>query len=87
MIENYNRFLYKIKKLKLQPSLLDVSFDKHIIFEIMALFIKKKSLKHSRKLSKKPYIQFVKKFPKLNKKMRRKTKNMINEKPSNSMEK
>ena len=35
------------------PFLLDASFNKHIIFEIIALFMEKKPLKPSRKLRKK----------------------------------
>ena len=50
----------------------------------MALLIEKKPPKPGRKLKKKPYIQLVKKSPKLNKKIRKKTreswsmKNLVN---------
>ena len=53
--------------------LLDVSFDKYVAFEIMALMIEKNPSKLNKKLKKKPYIQLVKKPSKLDKKARKKT--------------
>lgn len=53
--------------------LLDISFDKHIVFEIMVL-IGKKLFKPSEKLSRKLCIYLiVKKPPKLDEQMRKKT--------------
>ena len=62
------------------PLFLHASFDKCIVFEIIAL-IRKKHLKSRKKLRKKLYIQLMKKRPKLNKKMRKKIGVSINKKP------
>ena len=47
-----------------------------LTFEIIALM--EKSLKSSRKLRRKPYVQLVKKIPKLDEKMRIKTGKGLN---------
>ena len=62
------------------PSFLDVSSNKHVAFEIMALLMGKKPPQSSKKLKKKPCIQLVKKPPKFDEKIRRKTKNSIDKK-------
>ncbi len=63
-------------------SLLDASFDKHIVFEIIA-WVGKKPLKSSGKLKKKLYVfQLVKNLLNLMRKRGRKPGETINEKPS-----
>ena len=61
---------------------MDKCSNKYVIFEIIALFIKKKLLKLSKKLRRKLYIQLRKKSHKLNKKTRKKTRDSIDRKLS-----
>lgn len=60
------------------PSFSDVSSDKRVIFEFMAL-IEKKSSKPIGKLRRKLYVLIDEKPPKFNEKTRRKTEGSFNE--------
>lgn len=67
--------------------LLDTSPDNCIVFEIIALLMRKKPLKPSRKMRKKPCISIGKKHLKFHEKTRKKKRDSFDKKSPNSMRK